>query len=139
MREIQHLLVAPGSRVAGKAAFQADRPAVRRAGLDDIWPLGGKNRGGFCARPDNGDMAGFVVVVVVIGGHHEFAGIGGGLRLDRPRQGLPSRLLTLIGLQPFVLGVRQQYLTMLGGPKNIDAKTLGHGRGKGTAMSVLAG
>src|SRR5580692_10840064 len=68
---VHDFVVAPCGGMTCETVPYADRRFVDRAGLDHIGPFGGHLFRGLAARAHDGDVAGAIVMVIVVACHHE--------------------------------------------------------------------
>src|SRR3984885_5358898 len=123
--------------MAREAVAQTDRRLVDRAGLDYVGTFGGDLFRGLIARAHDGDVAGPIVVVIVVAREAEKAASGGGLRFVGSGELAPAVGGSLLG-KPFVLRIGQKLLAMRRRPQDIDAESLGRSGGEGAAMGMFA-
>lgn len=75
------------------------------AGLDNIWPLLRDCFARFLTRSDDGNVAGFVIVMIVIGGNYELPAVRLFLSLLSTFQEPPALGGSVFGSQPIILRI----------------------------------
>ena len=99
-----------------KSVSQTDGCFVDRAGLDHVGAFGGDLFRSLFARAHDGDVAGPIVVVIMVACHHELPAVGSGLRLIGIGELHPAARRAFFGEQ-FVLRIASNFWPCSGGRK----------------------
>src|SRR5262249_26257744 len=130
-------VASPRRGMPGKADFQRDTAIVRATRLCDLGAVLADRGLTLITWSDDCNMAGLVVVVILVCRNHQPTLVRVPLRFSRGSDRLPTALRTVL-FEPVVLRVGQQHLRMLGWSQNVYAERACGCGYKSAAMCVFS-